>query len=145
MNGRSFAKVLSANDLGRTGSHQAGILVPKTDSELLGFFPPLDPEKLNPDAWISCEDNDGEIWKLRYVYYNNRLHVDDGTRNEYRLTYLTKFLRRSGARVGDSLVFTATGTPSHYRLTVSPVAAGKKESPEAPAGVIQLRGWRRVH
>jgi len=33
-----YAKLLSANDTGETGGHQAGILVPKSDAELLAFF-----------------------------------------------------------------------------------------------------------
>ncbi len=39
---KTISKKLSANDLGLTGSHQAGILVPKS-TELQNFFPKLDP------------------------------------------------------------------------------------------------------
>ena len=38
---RSISKILSANDTGETGGHQAGILVPKQE-EILSFFPPLE-------------------------------------------------------------------------------------------------------
>ena len=35
---KSISKILSANDIGATGGHQAGILIPK-DPRILGFFP----------------------------------------------------------------------------------------------------------
>lgn len=148
MTPQSFAKVLSANDTGATGGHQAGILVPKSDPALLAFFPPLAAEVQNPDAWVEAEDDDGCVWKLRYIYYNNRLHAENGTRNEYRLTHLTKYLRHAGAKAGDSLIFTATPTRWRYRISVasaellSPAAA--QAHPPTPE-VIRLSGWRRVH
>ena len=90
-------KKLSANDLGKTGSHQAGILIPKEVVQL-DFFPYLNPEDYNPSVEISffCEDLN-ETYSLRYVYYNGK------TRNEYRITRMTKLLRDLGATVGDSL------------------------------------------
>lgn len=144
----SFAKVLSANDTGATGGHQAGILVPKGEPALLAFFPPLDASVQNPDAWVEVEDDDGRVWRLRYIYYNNKLHAENGTRNEYRLTHLTKYLREAGAKVGDSLVFTATTSPGRYRIAIAPaepaaVAAAPAQS--TLPGVIRLSGWRRVH
>ena len=45
-------KHLTANDLGVTGSHQAGIHVPK---DMAGFFPQLERGRVNPDAWLSVE------------------------------------------------------------------------------------------
>lgn len=144
----SFAKVLSANDTGATGGHQAGILVPKGNQALLAFFPPLDPAVQNPDAWIEAEDDDGNVWKLRYIYYNNKLHAENGTRNEYRLTHLTKYLREASAGVGDSLVFTSTATPGRYRISVAraePAAAASALAQPTLPGVIRLLGWRRVH
>lgn len=148
MTGGSFAKVLSANDTGATGGHQAGILVPKGEPALLAFFPPLDGSVQNPDAWIEAVDGSGRVWRLRYIYYNNSLHAPNGTRNEYRLTHLTRYLRGAGARAGDSLVFTATATPGRYRISLAPAeppagAAGPAE-PVLP-GVVKLSGWRRVH
>lgn len=141
---RSFAKVLSANDVGATGSHQAGILVPRSDPELLSFFPALDPSVHNPDAWITCIDDAGDEWRLRYIYYNNRFHSDGGTRNEYRLTCLTPYFRRNAVKPGEQLVLTATSAPGRYLITV-----GRDQNEQAAtavrAGVIALRGWRRIH
>jgi hypothetical protein len=143
MSAPGFAKVLSANDVGATGSHQAGICVPKTDADLLAFFPALDAKQLNPDAWLTCEDDAGEEWRLRYIYYNNRLH-GQGTRNEYRITHLTKYLKRNGARIGDLLRFESTGNPQRFRISLERAALSEAEPVTAP-GVIRLSGWRRVH
>lgn len=143
MTSASFAKLLSANDVGLTGGHQAGILVPKGAPELLAFFPPLDPALPNPDAWISVLDEDDNEWALRFIYYNNRLH-GAGTRDEYRITHLTRCLRGMGARPGDQLVFSSTQEPGHYLLRLE-CAMPREEVASVPDGVIRLSGWRRVH
>ena len=90
-------KKLSANDIGKTGSHQAGIHIPKEEI-LLSFFPYLDPEDYNPSVEIHviCEELE-EMYLLRFVYYNGK------TRNEYRLTRMTQLLRELDAAEGDSL------------------------------------------
>lgn len=105
LNRRSIRKKLSANDLGLTGAHQAGITIPK-DPAILDFFPALDSKQYNPDCYMSLHvpDLHGYV-ELRFVYYNNKLH-GQGTRNEYRLTGTTKLLRELGARVGDYIEFT---------------------------------------
>ncbi|MBX9708389.1 MAG: hypothetical protein K2X61_10690 [Caulobacteraceae bacterium] len=140
MTERTFSKLLSANDLGITGGHQAGILVPKGDPELLAFFPFLDPSVENPDAWIFATDEHGEERRLRYVWYNRKRH-GKGTRDEYRITYLTEYLRASGARPGDSLAFRGTLGSGLYAIEVVRAESG----PAAEPGVIRLSGWRRVH
>lgn len=143
MKAQSFAKLLSANDVGATGSHQAGILVPKSDTALLAFFPHLDPTIYNPDAWIVAEDDAGNEWRLRYIYYNSRLH-GSGTRNEYRITYLTKYLKDARAQTGDLLRFTATAEGGKYRMALDRAAPASASVVESP-GIIRLSGWRRVH
>ena len=85
---KSFAKTLSGNDVGETGSHQAGICVPKKNQDLCSFFPQLDAKIKNPDCWLICEDENGDSWKLRFVYYDSKT-LGVGTRNEYRITHLT--------------------------------------------------------
>ena len=95
-------KTLSPNDIGKTGGHQAGILIPKR-KEILNFFPSLDEEAENPRVIIRFEDDLCQTWKFNYIYYNNRLR--GGTRNEYRLTGMTAFLRSACANIGDILVF----------------------------------------
>jgi hypothetical protein len=144
---KTFAKTLSANDVGTTGGHMGGILVPKGDGELLAFLPKLDPGVLNPSAWIDCTTPDGETLRLRFVYYNNRLHAPRGTRNEYRITWLTKFLREVGAREGDAFEISGSGDGNRYRIRVVPA---KEEKPEVDdEGPVRIRlsssAWRRVH
>lgn len=102
---RRVSKVLSPNDLGHTGSHQAGILIPK-DAQILSFFPRLDVDKPNPDCDVVMFVPKLDIhWPARYIFYNSR-DQGTGTRSEYRLTRLTGLLRDLRADVGDSLVFT---------------------------------------
>ncbi len=96
----TFEKVLSANDTGVTGGHMGGILIPRTESGLIALFPKLDANDYNPSIFIKIHDINGHSHKLRFVYYNNKLH-NRGTRNEYRLTYLTDYLRNWNAKAGD--------------------------------------------
>ncbi len=96
-------KKLSANDVGETGGHQAGILVPK-DARVLAFFPALDPTIKNPrQSLVIREATSGARWDFNFIYYNNQRF--GGTRNEYRLTCMTAFLRSANAKAGDELVF----------------------------------------
>ena len=144
---KKFVKTLSANDVGTTGGHMGGILVPKGDGELLAFLPSLDVSTLNPSAWIDCKTPDGNTLRLRFVYYNNRLHVDGGTRNEYRITYLTKFLRDEGAREGDLFEISREDGAVAYGIRV--VRKGAEIEPakddDGPLRVKLTSGWRRVH
>lgn len=99
---RMISKILSSNDLGLTGSHQAGITVPKSGS-LLDFFPSLDPNVVNPRLELDGFDDVLESRvKLSYIYYNGKLH-GTSTRNEYRITGLTRFFKVHNAAVGDEL------------------------------------------
>lgn len=106
-------KTLSPNDIGITGSHQSGILIPKK-SELLAFFPKLDINEENPRMVIRLIDLLGQVWKFNYIYYNNKLR--GGTRNEYRLTGMTKYLRSVGAVVGDTLIFENNNDEYYIRV-----------------------------
>ena len=95
-------KTLTKNDLGLTGSHQAGICVPfKIVHE--GFFPKLDVLQYNPRTEIPiCFQ--GVMLKFNYIYYNSKL-LKKGTRNEYRLTGMSRFFFNNGCKEGDILVF----------------------------------------
>jgi hypothetical protein len=140
----AFRKTLSANDVGATGGHQGGVLIPKSERDLLEFLPHLDPSVKNPDAWLRCTDTQGDVHRFRFVYYNNKHHHPRGTRNEYRITYMTAWLRNSGAKEGD--VFEIAREAGSFVYAVSIIKAGE-ECPvdrDFPTR-IQLRGWRRVH
>jgi len=146
MTSRTFSKKLSANDVGSTGGHQGGILVPRTEGELLSFLPPLDPTIKNPDAWIECEDETGTVRKFRFVYYNNKLHDLGGTRNEYRITYMTKYFREVGAREGEELEISKSGTSRSYKIRVVRATAPLHNQEESDGVRIKITsGWRRIH
>lgn len=96
-----ITKVLSSNDVGATGAHQAGMHIPK-DPRILNFFPKLDPKINNPRSHMLFKDESGQKWMLAFIYYNNVLF--GGTRNEYRLTRLTKYIRENRLVAGDEIV-----------------------------------------
>jgi hypothetical protein len=132
-------KVLSANDLGLTGSHQAGIAIPK-DPNILEFFPPLDAAIYNPDCWLNVlTPQTGQYWQLRFIYYNSRIH-GQGTRNEYRLTHTVHMLRALSASVGDLIAFRRS------RLGDIDAVLHEADEPMTPAPPeTELRnGWRMI-
>lgn len=146
MTEKTFCKTLSANDVGATGGHQGGILIPKSDTELLAFLPHLDPSVKNPDAWIECEDEGGTRRRFRFVYYNNRLHDTHGTRNEYRITYMTSYFREMGARKGDAFAISRGDGEPNYSIRVSrPPEESSDQKNEQVFRIKISSGWRRVH
>ena len=96
-----ISKILSANDTGDTGGHQAGILVPK-DPRILSFFPPLYRSTKNPRHALIFIDRDGKDWGFSFIYYNNKFF--GGTRNEYRLTCMTRYIRENRLVPGDTIL-----------------------------------------
>ena len=67
---KSIKKILSANDVGLTGGHQSGILVPKRE-EILSFFPTLDKSLKNPRFLLTFFDDTDDRWEFSFIYYNN--------------------------------------------------------------------------
>lgn len=96
----AIEKMLSRNDTGETGGHQAGILIPKKP-EIQSFFPELNNEEKNPRFLISFHDHMGEQWSFSFIYYNNKFF--GGTRNEYRLTGMTRYMNAYNLKSGDTL------------------------------------------
>jgi Restriction endonuclease EcoRII, N-terminal len=102
----SAIKRLSENDVGTTNSHQAGFLIPKSLVRG-GLFEKLSEAELNPRLRLKFRDlATREDFFPSYIYYNNKFF--SGTRHEYRLTGLTKWIRESGLRPGDSIQVTKT-------------------------------------
>ena len=132
-----IAKVLTPNDLGRTGSHQTGIHVPKT-SGLLKRLPTLDPTKRNPSVIVrfSCEQLGREL-DIRFIYYNSRLHPP-GNRNEYRITRLSPLFKGLRPDPGDMLwfEFSSSAEGEERSLTVERNSAPNEESDD-PRWVIE--------
>lgn len=103
----SARRQLTANDLGETGSHQAGFLIPKGLIRE-GLFPKLSTSQRNPRARLKLTRRiAGEVYFLNFIYYNNKLF--GGTRDEYRLTGISAMLRDYGIKVGDQIEFARIG------------------------------------
>lgn len=136
----SIRKKLSSNDLGLTGGHQAGILVPK-EPQVLGFFPSLDKSEKNPRMELTLHEREASTtWKFNFIYYNNKFF--GGTRNEYRLTCMTQFLRASNAKVGDDVLFSLNEDHS-YEVAI--VRAKDESKLIRNDGVLVLSGgWKIV-
>ncbi len=148
-----FVKVLSANDVGATGAHMAGIAIPKGNHGLINFLPELDSSIKNPSVRIEADTDSGEVITLRYVYYNNKIHDPAGTRDEYRITHLTGFLRLANASEGDTFEISRPSPTGRYRIRVIPKTGAvenppEKKSPDADNGPVRIRlssAWRQVH
>jgi hypothetical protein len=134
----SISKLLSKNDVGETGSHQVGILIPK-NVEILSFFPPLAPNVKNPRALIRFREESGSTWDLAFIYYNNKFF--GGTRDEYRLTRMTAFVRAHALRVNDELILTRDDETGIFRISFD-----RKNKTQQPAGGILKLGseWRVI-
>ena len=132
-------KWISRNDLGDTGGHQSGILVPKSAVHL---FPRLEEQTRNPKLTLTIEDQDGRRSTAVYTHYNNKV-VGQGTRDEYRLTRMRDWFSDNKPKVGDKVVFL------HHTKDVQPVyhkmmsTRGGVESEEefdgAPEGAKTMR------
>lgn len=132
---RSITKVLSANDTGETGGHQAGILVPR-ERRLLSFFPRLKQEDYNPRAHLKFVDGSGVGWEFAFIYYNNSFF--GGTRNEYRLTRMTRFIREAGLTTGDEVILSRSEA-GEYSINFK----RKSEAKQDERGVLKLgSGWK---
>lgn len=143
---KSIEKTLTKNDTGETGGHQAGIVVPRSNLELIEFFPPFDLSEFNPDTWITCIDPNGDHWDMRYVYYNGKTFTPPkSTRNEYRITHMTKYFSKWGAKCGDSVVFSSTknSTIFNIRIKIQGELVEVRNSSVNSKPVV-LRGWRTV-
>jgi hypothetical protein len=137
-----LTKKLSPNDLGITGGHQAGILVPRVDAAI-SFFPRLDVDEFNPRVLVDFRDRDlGSTFRLNFIYYNGKT-LGRSSRNEHRLTGLTKYFRLHDAAVDDYLELremsdgTRTIAVLHHGTVPSAV--------DADPNVIVLSGnWKTI-
>ena len=74
---KKIEKTLTANDLGMTGSHQAGICIPK-QKEILDFFPKLESLVKNPRTTMTFIDEFEAKWSFNFIYYNNKIFHNFG-------------------------------------------------------------------
>ena len=139
-----FRKVLSPNDANETGGHQAGILIPKHMEDLIKFLGGLDSSIKNPRKKLLFIDEEGMAYDFNFIYYNNKFHSPQGTRNEYRLTGMTAYLRRYNAQSGAELELSRLDGEDYYRVSL--IKEKTRESEQAGASNrIKLSGWRSVH
>jgi len=137
----TISKTLSANDTGNTGGHQAGILVPK-EPRILAFFPHLTGSTLNPRAHLIFLDQADQKWEFAFIYYNNRQF--GGTRNEYRLTRMTRYIREQGLIPGDEVLL-ACDENKRYSISSRRQKQSKARRDAEGNVVLQLGGgWRIV-
>ena len=144
MDEQRYEKTLTANDVGETGGHQAGVHIPKSQADLLALLPVLDPSTKNPDTWIIAQDEQGIEWQFRYIYYNNKHHDAGGTRDEYRITHMTRYFRAVGAQADDTLILSGIPGGKRFKICVTRLAINSKAS-STSLGRIRLKGWRRIH
>jgi hypothetical protein len=90
------------------------------------------------------EDDNGSVWRFRFIHYNNSLHDPGGTRDEYRITWMTAFFRAIGATAGDTVVLSGEPGTSRYRISVRKFSPAPEADPSVPVR-IRLRGWKRVY
>jgi signal transduction histidine kinase len=81
----SFCKFASANDAGTTGTHQAGLYIPKNSFKLLFDKPGVKGQNIERLAEITWPN--GAVAQCCLKYYGG------GTRNEYRITRLGTHFR----------------------------------------------------
>ena len=139
----SISKQLSMNDSGETGGHQAGMLIPKSE-KILVFFPKLDSSIKNPRVAMYFTDKSGKIWKLNFIYYNNRFF--GGTRNEYRLTGMTAYFRESNLKAGDEVILTRRNNQLSidYRRENSPVTRETMTDGRKKTVLVIGGGWKVI-
>ena len=139
---QTITKTLSKNDSGETGGHQAGLLIPR-ERRILSFFPALDSSIHNPRAHLLFEDQAGSRWEFAFIHYNNKLF--GGTRNEYRLTRMTRYIREAGLSVGDEIVLQRDRNGSY---TISYWRAIEPEEVRTEDGESVLKlgsGWKIIN
>ncbi|MCE5280354.1 MAG: EcoRII N-terminal effector-binding domain-containing protein [Planctomycetaceae bacterium] len=133
----AITKILSRNDTGETGGHQAGILVPR-NLQVLSFFPSLDRATKNPRHLLLFTDTLGESWSFAFIYYNNTFF--GGTRNEYRLTRMTPYLRSRNLKAGDRITL-RRDTNGQYTIECTQ----QHQSRRGSDGVLHLgTGWKVI-
>jgi signal transduction histidine kinase len=78
--GYCFCKIISPNDAGITGAHQAGLYIPKNSSKFMFESPGIKGQ--NKERFVELVWSNGLTVNACFKYYGT------GTRNEYRMTRL---------------------------------------------------------
>ncbi len=130
--GKAILKFISPNDVGLTGGHQYGFLLPKPPSHI---FTPYEPQKgSNQTTEVRVLWQDGRTTNSSIKWYGV------GTRSEFRLTGFGKdFPFRTFDNVGDLLVL----IPQSFTEFIAYVLDEEEdiEEIEAALGVEIVRTW----
>ena len=103
----AFFRYITANDVGKNGSHQAGFYIPKCAAALLFDTPGVKGE--NKDKIVKVKWQDDFTTDSRFIYYGQ------GTRNEYRITRFGKgFPFFEEDNVGDLLIIAQQSEDYYY-------------------------------
>ncbi|QHE51677.1 EcoRII N-terminal effector-binding domain-containing protein [Pontibacillus sp. HMF3514] len=129
-----ISKILSPNDTGETGGHQAGILIPKSN-QVINFFPNLGNDKKNPRVKLRFYDDYGDYWDFMFIHYNNKFF--EGTRDEYRLTGMTSFIKQNNLTSGDEIFLSRDNDQLHLSY--------KQSSNEDSQTIMKLsKSWKVI-
>ncbi len=135
-----ISKILSANDTGETKAHQAGILIPK-EERILRFFPRLDSKEKNPRTILIVRDSLSNKWKFNFIYYNNKFF--GGTRNEYRLTGMTGYIKSNNLKAGDE-IFLEKDDENRYFISYKKTEGISEETPDYGTRLKLGNKWKII-
>jgi len=130
--GKAILKFISPNDVGLTGGHQYGYLLPKPAWHIYTPYEPVKGENRHTDVQVLWQD--GRTTESTIHWYGT------GTRSEFRLTGFGKdFPFRTFDNVGDLLVF----IPVSYEEFIAYVLYDEEDIDEIQAalGVEIVRTW----
>lgn len=86
-------------------------------------------------------DEMGRFWRFRYIYYNNKIHTENGTRDEYRITRTNEYMRAWGAVEGDKIIIGKTVASTEYSILIQKSEEGFSSS----SNRVKLKGWQAVY
>ena len=131
-------KELTPNDLGLTGSHQVGIVVPKRFA-ISTFFPLLPYDDVNPRRVLTFIDAEtGYEVSTNFIYYNNKRRGK--TRDEFRMTGIATYCRSRHAEVGDSIIMKLLDD-GRRTIAVLRATVAEKTPPDNRVTVVLSDKW----
>ena len=134
------SKPLTRNDLGITGSHQAGMCIPR---KIAQYFPKLDETQKNPRVVVRVIDCNDKPWSFNFIHYNNKLF--GGTRYEYRLTKMTKFFREHSLKEKDRIQFSLDSS-NLYSILIHRHQETENTFPTIKRGnlIVTIENWEII-
>jgi type II restriction enzyme len=133
--GRAVLKFISPNDVGETGSHQCGYLLPKNAWQAFTRIPPQKvTASTNPREDVRVLWQDGRETESVITWYGRK------TRSEYRLTRFGKdFPYLTKDNIGSLLVLIPSGERTFHAFVLDTDA--DFAAIEAALGVSFLKSW----